>query len=253
MVGIMVDAFRMRPTKTDWDILLQALSEEAGRRVDELHTRDFYAGNGLWRGLEAPQRTAIIDAVLDWLQDRKHSLVYCAVEKQRWLDACDGDERLQTVATIWRLMGLHLVLAIQKHNQTLPKGKGNTVLVIDNEERERTRFTDLILRPPQWTDTYYARTKKQEALDQIVDAPYFADSRDVPLLQVADFLAYFLRRHIELETGGAERYEGERPRVAGWTAKALARGVPKTVIYPRRARCECAQLFYDLAPAPLRS
>ncbi|MBE0568656.1 MAG: DUF3800 domain-containing protein [Deltaproteobacteria bacterium] len=252
MVGVMVDALRMRPTKSDWDALLTILSRLANRRIDEIHTRDFYAGNGPWRGLEGSIRAEIIDRVLDWLTLRKHLLVYCAVDKEQWFRDFPGDARHATVSTLWRFLGLHLVLAIQKHNQCKLKNKGNTVLIIDNEERERVRFTDLVLNPPDWTHSYYGKSSRQDAFDQIVDAPYFADSKDVPLLQVADFAAFFLRRHLELEAGDPERYDGECARVGAWAAKALKRSIPKAAIYPRRDRCQCSQLFYDYAPPLLR-
>ena len=252
MVGVMVDALRMRPTKSDWDAVLEELSRLASRRIDEIHTRDFYAGNGPWRGLEGSIRAEVIDRVLDWLARRKHSLVYCAVDKDLWYREFPGDTRYGTVGTLWRFLGLHLALAIQKHNQRKRMNKGNTVLIIDNEERERVRFTDLILNPPDWTHSYYNKGHRQDALDQIVDAPYFADSRDIPLLQVADFVAFFLRRHLELEVGDPERYEGERARVGGWAAKALKRSIPRAAIYPRRDRCQCSQLFYDYAPTTVR-
>ena len=46
MVGIVVDALRMRSTKADWDRLLAHLQGIVGRPVEEIHTRDFYAGEG---------------------------------------------------------------------------------------------------------------------------------------------------------------------------------------------------------------
>lgn len=252
MVGVLVDALRMRPTKAGWDSLLAHLATLVGRPVDELHTRDFYSGNGVWRGIDGRVRTAIVDSILEWIHERKHAIAYAAVDKGAWHRARDTDPRLVRVATPWRFLGLHMVLAVQKLCQRIAKGKGNTVLVIDNEERERTRFTDLILNPPDWTDSYYGRKRQQDQLDQIVDAPYFADSRDVPLLQVADFVAYFLRRHLELENGGPERYNGERERVGAWAGRLLERAIPLQMIYPKNGRCPTAQLFFEYAPQPLR-
>jgi hypothetical protein len=252
MVGVLVDAQRMRPTKADWDALLAELSALAGRSVAEIHTRDFYAGNGLWRGISGEQRSALVDRVLDWIAARKHSVFYTTVDKHRWHAEFSSDPRHPEVNTVWRFLGLHLVLALQKHGQSFAKQKGNTVLVFDNEERERTRFTDLVLNPPHWTDTYYTRKKKQYRLDQIVDAPYFADSQDVPLLQVADFIAFVLRRYTELENGDAERYIGERDKVRAWAQKAMNRVTSKTAIYPKTKRCSCCELFHSYAPPCLR-
>lgn len=252
MVGVFVDAQRMRPTKTEWDALLVELTAQVGQPVAEIHTRDFYAGNGPWRGISGIKRAALVDRVLDWLADRKHLIFYTSLDKGRWRSDFSADRRFADVNTVWRFLGLHLALAIQKHAQSLSKHKGNTVLVFDNEERERTRFTDLILKPPAWTDSYYSRGKKQDALSQIVDAPYSADSRDVPLLQVADFVAFFLRRHAELESGEEERYGGERAKVSAWAQKALTRAAPRAAVYPKTKRCACCDLFYSFAPECLR-
>lgn len=253
MVGVLVDALRMRPTKADWDALLSKLSCFAGREVDELHTRDFYAGNGAWRGLSGQRRSNVTDEVLDWIATRKHAVVYASVDKGAWLKTFPADPRHGDVKTIWRFLGVHLVLGIQRHLQHVPKNKGNTVLVFDNEERERTRFTDLLLNPPSWVDSYYSRGRKQEAFDQIVDVPYFADSRDVPLLQAADFMAFFLRRHAELANGDPERYGGEKGKVSAWARKILKRRVSTAALYPKIGRCPCAELFFQYAPACLRS
>lgn len=253
MVGVVVDALRMRPTKAGWDIVLTELSRLAGRTIDELHTRDFYSGNSPWTTVKGDVRSQIIDIILEWLNDRKHLVVFATVDKRTWHKTFPADARHADVGTIWRFLALHVVLQIQKHGQRHEKNKGNTVLIFDNEEREKKQFTDLVLRPPSWTDSYYTREKKQDPLDQIVDAPYFADSRDVPLLQAADFIAYFLRRHLELAGGAPERYSGEQAKVANWADKALRSKVDTAISYPKKQRCKCAELFYSYAPIALRS
>jgi len=253
MVGIIVDAMRMRPTKSDWDILLRELEAIVGRPIQEIHTRQFYAGNGPWRELDGPRRAAIIDSIIGWLTSRKHSLVYAAVEKVRFQAEFQSDPRYQDIQTLWRFLGLHLILSIQKQNQRFEKNKGNSVLVFDNEERERVGFTDLIQNPPEWTDSYYNRGPRQERLDQIIDVPYFADSKDVPLLQVADFVAYFIRRFIELESGAPGRYANERSQVQQWVSMILEQAISRASIYPRRQRCPCAELFYSFAPLAIRN
>jgi hypothetical protein len=252
MVGVIVDAQRMRLTKVEWDFMLDGLRAVAGRPMKELHTRDFYSGNGPWRNLTGPVRAQMVGAVFDWLAARKHQIVFSSVTKTAFFAKVSTDTHLSSTKTIWRSLGLHLALAIQKNFQTQSNNKGNTVLVFDNEEREELRFTDLILDPPEWTDTYYRRGKKQERLDQLVDAPYFADSMHVPMLQVADFVAYFLRRYCELENGDAERFQGERQQVNSWAQKALGRSIAMSAMFPKNGRCPCANSFFDVAPACLR-
>jgi hypothetical protein len=150
-------------------------------------------------------------------------------------------------------MGMHLVLAIQKYCQRQKKNKGNTIFVFDNEEREHMRFTDLITNPPAWSDSYYDKGKKQARLDQVIDVPYFGDSKEVVLLQVADFLAYFLRRYAEIAAGySTEKYEDEMAKVASWIKVLDEHSIGRSAIYPAVGRCECADLFFSHAPDVLR-
>ena len=150
-------------------------------------------------------------------------------------------------------MGFHVALAIQRHFQSEPKNKGNTIFVFDEEVKEETRFHELVLNPPVWSESFYSKPKKASPLDQIVDAPYFADSKNVGLLQVADFLAYFVRRHIEIQENAIpEKYAGEAAKVAAWFNKIKARTLPYNCMYPKRQRCGTAELFWSLAPASIR-
>jgi hypothetical protein len=87
MVGILVDSGRMHLTKQDWNDLLQILSDIIKHPVKELHTVDFYNGNGIWRGMDGNQRSAVITGILDWLADRKHHVVYSSVIKKAYYDA----------------------------------------------------------------------------------------------------------------------------------------------------------------------
>jgi hypothetical protein len=249
MVGLVVDALRMHVTKADWRDLLAALSTIARREVTEIHAVDFYPGNSPWRGLAGDSRASIITAVFKWLVDRKHQLVYSAVDKDHFRSTFHTEAQACDVHTLWRFMALHISLALQKHHKEMPRNKGNTVLIFDSEHREERGFIELILNPPGWTDTYYGYEAGQQRLDQIVDVPHFVDSRDVGLIQVADLISYFLRRHIEIQEGVIRpRYDGEARLVAGWAEIALSRSIPKPRMYPKRGRCECADLFWRYAP-----
>ncbi len=199
MVGIIVDSQRMHVTKEHWRKLIDTLSGIVGHKIHELHTRDFYSGRGIWKAMDGSHRSAYIDAVCDWLIARKHDIVFSSVVKAEF----DKELKIGTIPkeinTYWRFLGKHLALSIQKAHQSLPKNKGNTILVFDNESREEMRFTDLILNSPAWSYSYYDKGKKQDALDQIVDVPYFGDSKEVSLIQLADFVAVFFRRYAELK------------------------------------------------------
>jgi hypothetical protein len=253
MTGIVVDAQRMNCTKRDWDALLSSLSTRAGRAIAEMHTRDFYAGNSPWRSMTGPERADVVGDVCNWLRERKHRLVFTSVVKADYFAALANLKIPHELNTPWRFMGFHLALAIQRAHQKEKRNKGHTLLVFDNEERERMRFTDVICRPQSWSDQYYERKKKQLELDQLIDVPYFADSREVGLLQVADFVAFFLRRYAELKNGaGKERYANEGTQVAEWVTMLVERAIDSRHVYPKKARTDAAELFWRYAPSALR-
>ncbi|MEW6674206.1 MAG: DUF3800 domain-containing protein [Thermodesulfobacteriota bacterium] len=249
MVGVITDATRMRVTKINWQNLLEYLSNIIGRQIQEIHTRDFYSGNSPWRDLDGNQRSAIITAIFNWLQERKHHVVFTAVNKATFLEHFNSEPFYNDIKTLWRFMALHLTLSLQKSFQREKKNKGNTVLVFDNEEKEKVQFTDLVLNPPDWTDSYYNRGKKQEKLDQIIDVPHFVDSKEVGLIQLADFICFFLRKHIELTLGCVKpTYKDEIAKVSAWANQIFGQTIAKSCIYLSKGRCDAAELFCKYAP-----
>jgi hypothetical protein len=252
MVGIVVDASRMHLTKTHWQDLLDTLSNRFGRKIAEIHTRDFYAGNGLFRDMDGPARARLITSIFEWLTERKHYVVYSSVVKKSYFEAYAEKAIPDELNTPWRFLGFHLVLAMQKHCQNHERPKGHTIYVFDNEEREKMRFTDLIARPPVWSDSYYRRGKKQDQLDQVIDAPFFGDSRDVVLIQLADMIAFLLRRYAEVKSGLAgPRYIEEEQRLTGWMQTFRARAISPPM-YPKKGRQDAEELFYQHAPQAIR-
>ena len=114
MVGVIVDAHRMHVTKSDWKLLLQRLSRIIDKPIEEIHTRDFYAGNEKWRALPGFKRAEIITTTFEWLRDRRHDVVYVGVEKARFFQSKKAGLLPAGARTLWRFMGLHLLLAVQK-------------------------------------------------------------------------------------------------------------------------------------------
>jgi len=251
MVGIIVDTYRMRPTKKDWAELLEALSQIVEKPLLEIHTSDFYSGKGVWRTLPGNLRARIISVIFNWLKERNHKIVYSAVDKTKFNSEFGKEPYANEVGSLWRFMALHICLAIQKYLQGCEKNKGNSVLIFDHKKTEADEFIKLIRTPPEWTDTYYHCDQKQDRLDQIIDVPYFGDSRHVGLIQLADFVSFFLRRYIEIQMGIQERYEDEPRLIKEWATVALKQSIPKSVIYLSRGRYECADLFYRYAPSCL--
>ena len=253
MIGIIVDAQRMHVTKEEWHDLLSFLSGLLKKPVEEIHTRDFYPGNGIWKGLDGPMRSRVITAVFKWLNERKHSVICSAINKAKYDEHRSRGTIPEGINTLWKCLGLHLILGLQKTYQSEKRNKGNTLLVFDEEKREELKFAKLINKPPAWTDEYYGRGKRQSRLDQIIDVPYFADSKHVGLVQMADFAAFFLRRFIEIKTGAAgPKYKEEEQKIDKWMELLCQRHVATSATYPKRGRNEIQEFFWSLAPDCIR-
>jgi hypothetical protein len=253
MAGVVVDSLRMKVTKDDWRELLQVLSEATGKNVKEFHSKAFYSGKGIWKDIDGNDRSVVISEVFKWLKVRKHKIVFCAVDKKMYLTSADTDKYLKDIGSLWCVLGLHQILSIQKAHQR-DGAKGYSVIVFDEELYEKDRITDLVIGPPVWTDTYYSKPRKERQLHKIVDVPYFGDSKKVHLLQVADLIAYILRRYAELIDGGMpEKYAGEKVKVENWVEQITKLSHPSSTRYMKSGRCQCAELFFSYAPPSIRS
>lgn len=261
MAGVIVDAKRMRPTKNDWEGLLEYLSNDlVGEEISEIHTHEFYRGNGVWRKVDGPLRSVIIDVIFKWLAERKHHIIFTAVDNIKFIekhDEFDFDE----IESLWQFMAFHLTLSLQKCMQGAKQSgtrrkkqsKNNCVLVFDHQHREQKNFTELLLNPPEWSTTYYNKLKHQRDLAKIVDVPHFVDSKHVGMIQLADFISYFLRKYFEIENDYEdESYEGEIDKLREWYGMIESRCICISNTFPKRGRCDTAEYFCNFIPESLK-
>lgn len=253
MAGIIVDASRMHVTKGIWFDFLDLISEVAGRRIEEFHARELYGGSGEWHKIDGAERKKIITAVIKWLADRKHHVTWSAIDNNIWNRLKKTESRLQELGNPWRTAAFHIVLTLQKRFQSESKTKGHTVCVFDHKSSEEKDFPKFICRPPDWSGTYYSHDSRKRPLDQIVDVPHFVDSELAVLIQIADLVAYILRRFTELKNGNSERYKGEDQTIQDWIHSIQERAIPSKDRYLKRGRCETMNLFWNLAPDCLRN
>jgi hypothetical protein len=245
--------------------ILEELSRELNKPIQEFHTRHFYRGNSIWRGLNGEQRTAVLERIFQWLAERNHKIVFSAVEKQK-LEVTGLDGKAEFTRNgkpdYWKLAALHLFLSIQKVHQREDRTKGHTVIIFD-QGGSGEQATEIVLNPPSWSDSFYdyQRLIRKRRIDVpnpdpplsvLVDVPYFADSRHVGMLQVADLFAYLLRHYAELRGGHAsEEYDGELNKIAGWVSQIAALLVPDNFRWKATGGCECSNFFRQVAPEAL--
>ena len=248
MVGVITDAHRMHVTKEAWLDLLKKLSGIIDCEINEFHAHRFYSGAGIWRPLDGQTRSRIMTAIIDWMAERKHKVVYSAIDISKFKAKRKTNKGLKKLP-LWCALALHVALSVQRLHQKESKTKGHTVLIFDEAVKEKEKFTSLLLTPPKWTEGYYQRGKKQPVLDQLIDVPHFVNSKHVALVQVADLYAYLLRRHFELEMQLSKpKYGDELKKVGKWGCAILSQTIPSGNIYPKKGVSDAAQLFQSLAP-----
>lgn len=250
MAGIIVDAGRMHLTKQDWGYLLGELSQAMQRRIVEIKTADFYAGNGVWHGTDGEQRARIIDIIFNWLIKKKHRIVYSSVFKDNFY--AHNTELPVDIRNIGCFLGFHVILAIQRYSQAIRKNKGYTQMKFDECGYDKA-LKELAYNPPEWSNEYYNKQNDHGILNQMIDVPTFDNSKHLELLQVADFMAFFLRRYAELkEHVGKPPYEGEEQLLEQWVDKLRERRIPRSHIYLTRGRNYAQDIFYNYAPCSIR-
>lgn len=123
LLGVVVDGSRMHVTKKDWAEFLDELSGSIGKKLQELHTRNFYAGNGVWKGMTGEQRSNAIDLFIEWFGKRKHHIVLSAIDKERFKAMKASGDVPKELNTVWKAMGFHVALSMQKRFQSESKNK----------------------------------------------------------------------------------------------------------------------------------
>ena len=218
----------------------------------ELKGRELYRGNAYWRGWDSGERSNLIENIIQWMTERKHAIAFGAVSRSRLANqVASFDLGGFQAATEWTIAAMHLILGVQKQHQKEEKNKGNTVFVFDNA-KEKDELLQLVHQPPKEVEGFYGRKRKQLPLDQVVDVPYFVDSRDVGLIQVADLFAFILRLYAELtENLLPEKFDGERKRLKEWLAQMKPVLLPDSMRWPQRSSEASVSFFRLVAPPSL--
>ncbi len=216
-----------------------------------MHTRDFYPGNKEWRRLDGSRRQELTEIILDWFEERKHHFCYSSVINSKFQNEFRHETVSSDIPTKWTFLALHTLLALQKRNQKYTGNKGDTLLIFDKHP-DVEKLNSLISEPPDWTGCYYGRERGQQTLNVLIDMPYVGDSKQVSLIQIADFFAYFIKRYAEMkEKLSYPRFRDEEKIITNFVDKIMKRAIQSSCIYPKQNIDECSRLFIKYAPESL--
>ena len=253
MVGILVDAARLHRTQKEFaevfDIV-QGLFEE---NLRELKGSKIILGRDRWRKVNPDIRKLIAGYFCSWIAQKKHRLIVTAIDQAK-LKVMREDGEPAERQDGWIAAGLHVALQIQKANQASGNNKGHTFLIFDDNKVKADTLSDLLWKPPSWTDDYYGKKKRQDPLDQIIDTTFSIKSHHAGLVQVADLFAFIFRRYAETEDYDAEEeWPGEKALIDDYVNSLVGRLLPKSARWPARAGSSAAKWFNGIAPPSLKA
>lgn len=253
MVGILVDAYRLNKTREEFAEIFDEIQKLFEENLRELKGSKMIFGRDRWRKVDPEVRKRIAGYLCDWIADRKHYLALAAIDRRNLKNNVTADVPKECHDE-WLAGGLHIALQIQKTNQGKDKNKGHTFLIFDDNKAKADKLSDLLWQPPDWTDDYYDKQKKQSRLDQIVDTTFSIKSHHAGLVQVADVFAFVFRRYAEMKDFGMpEEWAGERDLIEGYASALTNRLLPCSCRWPTRPSGTSARWFNAIAPVSLMS
>lgn len=248
MVGVITDASRYGRTSSTFQNIFDECVSVARDGLLELKASDLFYGNGKWRKVDPAERQAVMSKLVDLAAERKHQLALAAIDVRTAKSAAvpDGIPRSH-----WQLGALHIALQVQRAHMGKDRGKGTTLLVFD-EHREAAAFSELLLEPPQATDDYYARGKKQPSLSCIMDTAMAVKSHHFGMVQLADLYAFIFRRYAELVGDPANaKWDGEFTVIQDWVVRLSPQLLGRAHRWPRQSKSQLAQWYTAVAPEAL--
>ena len=253
MVGVLVDSLRLHRTQREFAEVFDIVQGLFQENLRELKGSKMILGRDRWRKVDPDIRKLIAGYFCDWIARRKHRLIVTAIGRARLEKTRRGGQPAEC-HDAWLAAGLHVALQIQKTSQKSGNNKGHTFLIFDDNKLKADTLSNLLWKPPAWTDDYYDRRKRQEPLDQIIDTTFSIKSHHAGLVQVADLFAFILRRYAEIEDyGAAEEWPGEKVLLDDYVASLAGRLLSKPARWPTRTGSVAAKWFNDVAPPSLKA
>lgn len=250
-VGIVIDAARLNRTKEAFGDIFDKIQALFPEQLRELKASKLLLGRDRWRNVHPGIRKTICESLCNWICDRKHDLIVTAIDRARYAETrATVPEELQR--SVWVAGMTHLALQLQKLHQNERNNKGRTLLIIDDNKQFADHLAEVLWSPPAWTDSYYARSRKQEQLDQIIDSAFAVKSHHAGMVQIADLFALVFRRYAEIKDyKSPEQWDGELDFVGKLVETLSARLTSRSVRWPKRTSSDCLGWFNNLAPASL--
>ena len=151
----------------------------------KFHAVELYNGHGRFRSLSDSERQRMLDAIYDSIGRIPYPSVVLFATASHISSVVSPDQALRdTFEDVAQRINMFLVRL--HHGGGTQKG----LLIIDRSQSTESRYLALL-------SEFRASGTKRGYLGNIVDIPYFSQSSETRLLQLADFVAYAVFRYYE--------------------------------------------------------
>lgn len=231
MCALVIDAYKLRRTTAHFDKMLADffsvcpnLGSGRGKGGGtELKTKAFINGSGNWSNILPEIRKSFVKGLCTSAVEcgGKISGIGISICATRKAEESEFDQPFKK--NHWLACGMYTCALIQKEMQKIKKGKGQTVVIVDDNKKEMPKISDELHNPSDWYDGLYKLPKKlrgkntwgkrkdSDRFDQVINTAFAIDSKHSSIIQVVDAICYVYRRHLELqEADAAESWPGER-------------------------------------------
>ncbi len=217
MVGVLVDAYKLRKCTKEFDDLLKQFFSETSTqsRIKELKTSEFINGRRTWGRIDPDKRKQFLNEICTHAKNNARAKIYASCISINTFNESQSDTHLQSY---WQAAGMYIASLIQKKMMRESKNKGLTVLVFDDNKMDMPKVSNELYELNPWYDGLYQSRKKRkwknladgDRFNQIVNTAFAIKSEHSSFIQVADAVAYIYRRQTELQNGDQPKWEGEK-------------------------------------------
>lgn len=226
MCGLMVDAYNLRKKTADFDKRLKPVLQKHPGENPELKTSKFMDGKGGWRNTTLQERKDFLTDVCNLAISNSGKIFGIGLSFSAFKKALTSGHQHPTGQSYWLAAATFTSCLVQKKMQVEKGGKGLTVIIIDNNQKEMPSLSDALYDSDPWFDGLYKVRKKHRntsnwvprkpanRFDHIINTAFAIKSNHSSLIQVADAISYVYRRHLELQNN-KEKWIGEKKYYQG--------------------------------------
>lgn len=222
MVGLLIDAYSLRRITQEFDDLIGGFITNHGGKIQEVKTTSLFKPKGWWGNVNISDKQDYLSRVINLVIDNTE-IYSIAISK----NCFDKNNALpaEIKKNYWLIAALYIASLVQKKMRKLEKNKGNTVMVFDNNAKDVPKISDSLYAPNPWFDDLYQSSissprkkkpkevKPEERFNQIINTAFSIKSQHSYIIQAADAVCHILRRHIELQSTGKEKWSGEKDQM----------------------------------------